>query len=263
MSFSFIVIGCGSATPIGHRLSSAFILKHNRSVFLIDCGEGSQMYLKENHVHLQRINQIFISHLHGDHFFGLIGLLSSMHLFGRNIPLTIYAPRELEAIIKLQLKAGATVLSYPLFFRQTQNEEKELLYEDKEVEVYSFPLNHSIPTTGFLFKEKIKPNYPIFVPKSFAYCSDTAYSEAIIPYIKGVDLLYHESTFMESDIQIAESRQHSTARQAAKIAKMANVKRLLIGHYSARYSDVQCFLEEAKLEFQNVLMAFEGLCINI
>lgn len=261
MSFSLTVIGCGSATPVGTRLSSAFALRHRRQVFLIDCGEGTQMHLKEHHIHMQRISHVLVSHLHGDHFFGLAGLLSSMHLFGRSHPLNVFGPPELEHIIRYQLEVGGTELRYPLTFVPTQAEEPQLLFSDGHVEVMSFPLMHSLPTTGFLFRE-IRQNER-HRPKSFAYCSDTCYTESILPYVKGVDLLYHESTFLRGEERLAVERFHSTAEQAAMLAQKAEVKRLLLGHYSARYSDTHSFLEEAEGVFPESVLASEGLILNV
>ena len=277
MGFTLTVIGCGSATPVGHRLSSAFVLKKENSCFLIDCGEASQLHLKDNHIRMQRIEHIFISHLHGDHYFGLVGLLSSMHLFGRRAPLHLYGPPALETIVNMQLEAGCTELLYPLHFHPTQDREFALLYEDRTISVYSFPLDHGMPTTGFLFKENVPERVvpaqylsdvlaaarPKSLPKSFAYCSDTAYNEDIIPYIKGVDLLYHEATFLESEVDLAKSRFHTTARQAAQLARKAEVKKLLVGHYSARYAGTHEFVVEASEYFSPVLPATEGLVLEI
>lgn len=227
---------------------------------MIDCGESTQQYLKDNHIRMQRIGHIFISHLHGDHYFGLICLLSSMHLFGRRTPLHLYAPPVLESIIKIQLEVGGTELMFPLVFHPTQAQTPELLYEDSSLTVQSFPLDHGMPTTGFIFKEKEKGKTS---PKSFAYCSDTAYCEAIIPYIRHVDLLYHETTFLDSEIELAKSRFHSTARQAALIARKAEVKKMLMGHYSARYLGTRNFVKEASSIFSEVVAAEEGLLLEI
>ena len=262
MSFSLTVIGCGSATPVGHRLSSAFVLRRNRQFFLIDCGEGAQMDLKDNYIHMQRIQQVLISHLHGDHYFGLVGLISSMHLFGRTYPLTVYAPPELEHIVRHQLEVGRTELSYPLRFVPLEGEGCFRIFEDKSLEVFAFPLQHGLPAFGFLFREKGRAGGGT-PPKSFAYCSDTAYTESILPYIQGVDLLYHESTFLESERKLAEERLHTTARQAAMLACKAEAGRLLLGHYSARYADIQAFEAEAGELFPEVELAREGLQLTI
>lgn len=262
MSLTLTVIGCGSATPVGHRLSSAFVLRHNRQVFMIDCGEGAQMYLKENHIHMQRIQHILISHLHGDHYFGLVGLLSSMHLFGRDYPLTVYAPPELEHIVRYQLEVGQTELSYPLRFVSLTGEEAFRIFDDKGLEVSAFPLQHGLPAYGFVFKEKTRPG-GLNPARSFAYCSDTVYTESILPHIQGVDLLYHESTFLESERNLAEKRLHSTAHQAAMLAQKAGVGKLLLGHYSARYADIQAFQAEAGEIFPQVELAREGLQLTI
>ena len=220
------------------------------------------MYLKDNHIHMQRISKVFISHLHGDHFFGLVGLISSMHLFGRNHQLTVYGPPALEQIVRHQLEVGGTELCYPLSFVGTRTDGPELLYEDQELQVCSFPLRHSVPTTGFLFRERGNSLSPR-PPKSVAYCSDTAYDESLIPYVQGVDLLYHESTFLNSESHLAVERFHSTAEQAATLARKAQVKKLLLGHYSARYADVQFFLKEAQPLFPDVMLAQEGLTVNV
>lgn len=219
------------------------------------------MYLKDNHIHMQRISRIFISHLHGDHFFGLIGLISSMHMFGRSQPLTVYGPPELEHIIRYQLEIGGTELCYPLHFVPTHPEGLELLLDTHSEQVFSFPLQHSVPTTGFLFREK-KSTDARTAPKSFAYCSDTAYTEDILPFLQNVDLLYHESTFLESEARLAEERLHSTASQAALIAQKAGAGKLLLGHYSARYADTQPFRQEAAEVFPEALLSAEGLTLN-
>lgn len=220
------------------------------------------MYLKDNHIHMQRVSHVLVSHMHGDHFFGLVGLLSSMHLFGRSHPLTVYGPPELEHVLRYQFDVGDTVLNYQLNFVATQAESPALLYEDNSILLYSFPLKHSVPTTGFLFREKRRELSPSR-PKSFAYCSDTQFTESIVPYVREADLLYHESTFLESEAKLAEERFHSTAAQAAKLARMAEVKRLMLGHYSARYGDTQPFLEEAMAHFPETVLAYEGLSVNV
>lgn len=304
MSLKLVVIGCGSATPVGNRISSSFALKKENEVFLIDCGEGAQMRLKSYGIRMNKISRIFISHLHGDHYFGLVGLLSTFHLFGRKDELHVYGHFPLREIIDLQIKAGNTTLSYPLHFHDIEAEKEALIYEDETIKVETFPLVHSIPTNGFLFREKPRPlnlkkefvekytpavesmqsikagndfmdsdghvllnkeiTFPSsYKPKSFAYCSDTVYTETIIPYIKGVDLLYHEATFMDDMLHAAKDKLHATASQAAYIAKAAEVKSLLIGHYSARYAILEPLLEEAKAVFQNTVAAEEGLIVEI
>ena len=306
MALYLTILGSSSATPTSSRHPSAFLLKSNKrkDYFLIDCGEGTQILMRRASIHMQRISRIFISHLHGDHYFGLIGFISTQNLLGRKEELHIYAHKPLEKIINLQLKVEKTLLNYPLIFHTINTRKKEtVLYEDNDVKVLTFPLLHSIPTNGFLFKEigmnrlinkqfveeyrpspqqiaSVKAGNDFLVKdgtllsnkditsfsedfKSFAYCSDTIYDEKIVPYIKNVDMLYHEATFMEELKSIAAEKYHSTTKQAAQIAKLANAKRLLIGHYSARYKDIIPLLEEAKEVFPETLAAFEGSTIKI
>ncbi|MDD2623138.1 MAG: ribonuclease Z [Bacteroidales bacterium] len=304
MPLKLYVIGCGSATPIGQRISSAFALKKENEFFLVDCSEGAQMQLKPYGIRMQKISRVFISHLHGDHYFGLIGLLSSLHLFGRTEPIHIYGHAVLKKIIDLQMKAGNTTLSYPLCFHTIKSHKHALIYEDDEIKVETFPLIHSIPTNGFVFREKSKnrnlkkdfiadynpsvewiqrlkagenfvdgtgnhiENQMIttpssYQPKSFAYCSDTVYTESILPYIQGVDLLYHEATFMDNMKDVARDKLHATASEAATIAKAANVKALLIGHYSARYASLEPLLQEARAIFPATIAAEEGLVLDV
>ncbi len=265
---------------------------------MVDCGEGTQVSLRRMHVHFQKINHIFISHLHGDHFFGLIGLISSMHLLGRTKKLTVYGPPELNDIIDLQLRVSLTELQYPLVFHPTQAEIPQQLFENEFLAISSFPVLHRIPTTGFLFREKpgerrIRKeviemlNIPVHEIgsikrgadfrdskgrlhlnssltsepsplRSYAFCADTAYYENIIPVVKGVDLLYHETTFMQDKAANAAEKFHSTTKEAATIALKAGVKKLLIGHYSARYDDLLPLLEEAKEVFPLTELAIEG-----
>ena len=306
MAIDITVLGSSSATPTSSRHPSAFLLKSNKrkDYFLIDCGEGTQILMRRARIRMQRVSRIFISHLHGDHFFGLIGFIFTQNLLGRTEELHVYAHKPLEKIIKIQLKVEKTVLSYPLIFHPIPlKKKKNILYEDASIEVITFPLVHSIPTNGFLFREKgatrlidkefiteyhpsikqiaaikkgndfIAPNGEILKNenisflsddlKTFAYCSDTIYTETIIPYIYNVDMLYHEATFMEELADIAKEKYHSTAKQAAEIAILAHAKKLLIGHYSARYKDLKPLIAEAKAVFPETLAAFEGSTIKI
>jgi len=259
MALQLAVLGSSSATPTLHRHPSAFTLKSDKrkDFFLIDCGEGTQMLLRRANIRMQRISRVFISHLHGDHFFGVIGFVTTQNLFGREEELHIYSHKPLEKIIKLHLQIENITLSYPLIFHTIDARKKKnyVLYEDEIMEISTFPLLHSIPTNAFLFREKNG--------KSFAYCSDTAYTEAIIPYIRGVNLLYHEATFLDDMQKVAKEKYHATAKQAAEIAKLANVKQLLIGHYSARYKDITPLLDEAKTIFPNTLAAIEGEMVKV
>lgn len=301
--FEVTVLGSGSATPSLIRNPSAQLLNAAGHFFLVDCGEGTQIQLRRYSVKLQRIGCILISHLHGDHYFGLMGLLQTMHLLGRQAKLTLICPPALKEIIDLQNKHSQTGLSFELVYVFTDPKEKQLVYDDKHIEIYSFPLNHRIDCTGFLFKEKpglrkiikeqlqkhsisvaeinnlrlgfdVKDEQGRVVlnkdltegapaPRSYAYCSDTIFDERITNYIKEVNLLYHETTFLETEKERAKKTYHTTASQAAKIAAMASAKQLLIGHFSARYGNTGDFLNEAKREFENTLLAEEGITYKI
>ena len=257
MTFSLTVLGSNAAIPANNRNLSAHLLNANERFFLIDCGEGTQFQLRRYHISFQRIKRIFISHLHGDHFFGLIGLLHSMHLLGRKEELHLYAPAPLQSIIEIQMEASETRLIYPLIFHSLQMDQPGLVCEEERISVHSFPLNHRIPTCGFVFREKNPPR-KVQVARSYAYCSDTGYSEAIIPFVTGVDLLYHEATFMQDKAAAAREKLHATAIEAATIAARAKVKKLLIGHFSARYEDIAPLLAEARSVFPETFPAEEG-----
>lgn len=303
LPFNLTILGCSSATPTSERNPTSQLVGHGDKLFLVDCGEGTQVSLRRMHIHFQRIRHIFISHLHGDHFYGLIGLVSSMHLLGRTKPLHVFGPPMLKEILDLQLLASQTTLLYPLEFHQTQAEKPETIFEDEHISITSFPMLHRIPTTGFLFSEKryerkirkdviellkipvhlipslragndfhapdgtIFPNETITIeppaPRSYAFCSDTAYFEDIIPVVKGANLLYHETTFMNDRIANATDKFHSTTGQAAAIALKAGVKKLLIGHYSARYDNLQPLLDEAREVFPDSELAVEGCVFEI
>jgi ribonuclease Z len=303
MTFSVTILGSNSAIPTLTRNPSAHLLNVNERLFLIDCAEGTQLQIRKFHVHFQRIKRIFISHLHGDHFFGLIGLLNSLHLLGRKDEIHLYGPPMLKEIIDLQLEASQTTLNYPLFFYPLSFSGYDLIFEDEKVSVHSFPLVHSVPTCGFIFREKkqlrrIKKNILSEVnipieerhnikrgqdftdekgrifrndeltldpdrPRSYAYCSDTAYTETILPFIQYCDLLYHETTFMQKMAANAREKQHSTTIEAATLAKKAHVKKLLIGHFSARYDDLQPLLDEARTVFPETILAEDGMTVNI
>ncbi len=303
MTFSVSILGSSSATPTSSRNPSGLLVNIDYKYFLVDCGEGTQMQLRRYHHKLQKIKHIFISHLHGDHFFGLIGLISTLHLLGRKDELHVYANEQLQEIIHLQLKVSGTELSFPFFFHPTDWHNTQIIYEDDDRYVKSFPLNHRIPTTGFLFYEKEKPrkllkeflfaqdvpvaeipkikggadfinseggifkNDEITTPppeaRSFAYCSDTAYFEAIIPEIRNVNLLYHEATFTNDLKQVAIEKLHSTAGQAATIAKKAAAGELVISHFSARYKVLEELLEEARSIFPNTHLAKDGKIFEV
>ena len=230
---------------------------------MIDCAEGTQLQLRRYKVHFQRIRHICISHLHGDHYYGLIGLLTSFHLLGRKDDLHLYGPPDLWEIIELQLKVSNTELIYPLYFHPLVMNAYDLIFEDDKVTVHSFPLVHCIPTCGFVFREKKAERNSLGGPRSYAYCSDTMYSETIIPYIGHCSLLYHETTFLKNMSKAAKDKFHSTTIEAATIAKISGAKKLLIGHYSARYDDLKPMLEETMSIFPNTIIAEDGLKINI
>jgi len=266
--------------------------------FLINCGEGTQINLRKYKIKFTRINHIFISHLHGDHIYGLPGLISSFNLLGRKADLHIFAPPELEKSLNNYLFSIEKNINFKIIYHHTQANKKELIFEDKQVEIFTFPLIHRIHTTGFLFKEKqqkrrlIKEKIELFnvpvklrenikngddfidnngnviknnllttpppIPRSYAFCSDTAFNPKIAEYIKNVDLLYHEATFAEKLKLRAKETKHSTAKEAAKIAKLANAKKLLIGHFSSRYSDVSTLEHEAREIFPNPYAVNDG-----
>ncbi|MFA5044818.1 MAG: ribonuclease Z [Paludibacter sp.] len=288
------ILGCGSALPTKKNFPSSQILEMRDKQYMIDCGEGTQIRIRQMGIKTNRLGHIFISHLHGDHCFGLIGLISSCGMLNRTADLHIHAQVELEKIMEIQLSYFCTDLPFKVIFHSINPRKHELIFEDRSVKVFSIPLKHRVPCCGFLFEEKPRDrhilremidfyNIPTWripkikqgedftteegeiisnevlttspdSPKRFAYCSDTAYSKKIIPLIQGVDCLFHEATFMEDELVRAKQTQHSTAHQAAEIALKANVKKLIIGHYSARYIHQNELLEEAKAVFENTLL---------
>lgn len=292
------ILGCYSATPRTFTNPTSQVLEIKNHLFLIDCGEGTQVQLRKNKIKFSRIKHIFISHLHGDHYFGLIGLISTFRLLTREADLHIYGPKGIKEIITLQLKASDSWTNYRLIFHELTSKTSELIFEDDKVEVYTIPLNHRIYTNGFFFKEKpgqrkldmnavanldidvayyrkLKQGHDVLnkrgeliknetvtnppkKTKSYAFCSDTVYDESIVPIIKGADVLYHESTFLESHVHLAAPTKHSTAKQAAFIAKQAQVGRLILGHYSTRYDSLTLFKKEAETVFDNVDLAEDG-----
>jgi ribonuclease Z len=292
------VLGCYAATPRTLTNPTSQVLEINNHIVLIDCGEGTQVELRRHKIKFSRINHIFISHLHGDHFFGLPGFISTMRLLGREKELHVYGPKGIKEAITLLLKLGDSWTNYPLLFHELSSKESELVFEDEKISVTTIPLDHRVYTNGFLFREKIgkrklnidaaeaygidKAYYHNIkngknitldngkvvdnkeltfdppAPKSYAFCSDTIYDESLAAKIKDVDILYHESTFLESEADLATKTKHATAKQAAKVAKDANVKTLVLGHYSTRYKSIELFKEEASTVFPNVLLADDG-----
>lgn len=297
------ILGCNSATPKINSYPTAQVLEIKNHLFLIDCGEGTQVQLRKMKIKFNRIKHIFISHLHGDHYFGLVGLISTFRLLTRETELHIYAPKGLKEVITLQMKLSQSWTNYPLYFHELTSKSSTLIFEDDQLEVYTIPLDHRVYTNGFLFKEKPgerkldmnailnedidiayyrklkqggdvpdnKGNIienetvtkPPAEPKSYAFCSDTKYSEKIIPIIDKVTLLYHESTFLEKHKHLCAPTKHSTAIQAATIANKANAGTLVLGHYSTRYFDLNEFKEEAQTVFNNVILAKDGKVIEI
>ena len=292
------ILGCYAATPRTLSNPTSQVLEIKNRVFLIDCAEGTQVQLRKSKIKFSKINNIFISHLHGDHFYGLIGLISTFMLLNRENDLHIYGPKGIKEIILLQLRASDSYSGYNLYFHELTSKESVTVFEDEKVIVKTIPLSHRIYTNGFLFQEKnierklnfetienysidkvyfnkikfggdvtledgtIVPNSELSFPplpvKSYAYCSDTKYDENIIPIIENADYLYHESTFLESEEALSEKTMHSTAKQAATIASKAQVKNLILGHYSTRYSSIELFKEEAQTIFPSVHLAEDG-----
>lgn len=301
--FEIHILGCGSALPTTRHNATAQIVKIGNKQFMIDCGEGTQVELRRNHIHFSFINHIFISHLHGDHCFGLIGLISTFSLLGRTAPLHIYADPHLEEVMKPQIEFFCKGMNYPLFFHGIDATKHQVIFEDNTITVETLPLKHRMPCCGFLFREKPKKRHLIgemvnfydipaymrqsikdgadyttpdgeIIPnsrltkdadrsRSYAYCSDTAPCTHNNDALEGVDLLYHEATFAESEKERATQTLHSTARQAAQVASRASVKRLLIGHYSSRYETPDTLLNEARELFPDTIAAKEGMVINI
>lgn len=297
--FEIDILGCGSATPTTRHNPSSQVINVRDKLFMIDCGEGTQLQLRRSKLRFGRLMQIFISHLHGDHCFGLIGLISTLGLLGRTGELVIHSVPGLEEILRPEIDFFCKDNPFQVRIETFNPKKSEIIYEDRSLTVKTIPLKHRVPCAGFLFQEKQKeahlitdlikfynipikelakikqgadfitdeeiviPNARLTTPaepaRSYAYCSDTVYDEKIIPIIEGVDLLYHEATFTDTDAARAKQTGHSTARQAAEIAKQANAKKLMLGHFSARYPDNQILLKEAKEIFNNTILANEGL----
>ncbi|MFA6402834.1 MAG: ribonuclease Z [Salinivirgaceae bacterium] len=298
MVFSLTILGCSSAMPSPGRFSTAQVLNVLERFFLIDCGEGTQIQLKRFHIKFTRINHIFISHLHGDHFLGIFGFISSLNLNNRKLPLHIYGPFRLKEIIDLFISTMDKGIGFEIIFHPLHYQGTELIFEDDKVTVESFPLRHRVPTCGFIFREKPKlkhlksevikelnipirllqsikegfdfydedgnlhPNHTLTKEaspaRSYAFVSDTAKNQGITPIIKHVDLLYHEATFADEGKKRAKETGHSTARQAGEIAKKAEVKKLIIGHFSHRYKSLEVLLNEAREEFPNTELTNDG-----
>lgn len=297
------VVGCGSANPTRKYHPSCQTLTLRGKTMMIDCGEGTQMRLAQYGLGLNRIGHIFITHHHGDHCFGLPGLLNTMGLLGRTSQLHIHAPKELKPFVDMVMETFCHEMDYDVIFHTVDTRAHALIHQDRSLEVWSLPLSHSVPCCGYLFREKptlphirrgaietydipfsqinnikagadfqttdgrLIPNAaltePAERPRSFAYCSDTSYKPELAELIHGVDLLYHEATFAKDDAVRARLTRHSTTEQAAQIARRADVRRLLIGHYTARLKDEAAHLKEAQAVFPDTVFGYEGLTVNI
>ncbi len=298
MAFELTILGSSSATPTSKRYPTAQVLNASGRFFLIDCGEGTQIQIRKQKIGFSKIRHIFISHLHGDHYYGLIGLISTLNLLGLKNDLHIYSPSQLKDIIQPQLDFIKGKLQFNIIFHPLNFKRAQLIFEDNKIEITSFPLKHSINCCGFLFREKpaeanikkdyiqqynipvsqiklikqgadlitpegeIIPNKQLTIPPpepdSYAYCSDTAFYPQVVETIKGVRLLYHEATFTEELRDFAHKTHHSTAIDAAKIAVMAQAKKLILGHFSSRYKSARPFIEEAVTVFKNSVEAIDG-----
>ena len=301
--FNINILGCGSALPTTRHLATSQIVDLRDKLYMIDCGEGTQVQMRRMRVRFGRLAHIFISHLHGDHCFGLPGLISTLGMLGRTGELVVHGPKEVETYLRPVMDLFCRGMEFEVRFNPVDTRSHSLVMEDRSPSVYSIPLKHRIPTCGYLFAEKPKeahiiremtdfyqvpvrcmkdikqgqdyvtpegevvPNSrltrPAAPPKRYAFCSDTAYNRSIIPIIEGADLLYHEATFAECDLARAKETFHSTARQAAEIARDAHVKRLVIGHYSARYEDLSELHREAEAVFPGTILGNEGTVIPV
>lgn len=297
------ILGCYAATPRTFTNPTSQVLEIRNRLFLIDCAEGTQVELRRNKIKFSKINHIFISHLHGDHFYGLVGLISSFTLLNRTADLHVYGPKGVKEIILLQLRYANSYTGFNLYFHELESQEPVVVYEDEKVIVSTIPLKHRVYTNGYLFREKIGdrrinpdamkqyqistayfqnvkngkdvtlddgtiiPNLALtfepIPPKSYAFCSDTVYTESYLDLIRNADAVYHESTFLESEAHLSERTMHCTAKQAATIALKANVKKLILGHYSTRYDNIERFREEAQEIFPNVELADDGKVFDL
>ena len=301
--FELHILGCGSALPTTRHFPTSQIVNVRDKLFMIDCGEGAQLQFRKSHLKFSRLNHIFISHLHGDHCFGLLGLISTLNLLGRTAELHIHSPKGLETLLTPMLDFFNRQMTYKVLFHEFDTKAPMQLYEDRSLTVTTIPLRHRMPCCGFLFAEQRRPNHiiremvdfyqvpvyelnrikngadyvtpegktvsnnlltrPSAPSRSYAYCSDTIYLPSIVEQIKGVDLLFHEATFANEDAPRAKETFHTTAAQAAEIARRAEVKKLLIGHFSARYEDENILLQEASAIFPDTQLAKETLCVSV
>ena len=301
--FEVVILGCGCALPTSRHFNAAQVVNLRNKLFLIDCGEGTQIQFRRNKLNFNKLGHIFISHLHGDHFFGLMGLISTFNLLGRTAQLYVHAPAPLRNILQPQIDYFCQEMNYEVILDEIDSTKHQLIYEDRSVEVWSLPLNHRVPCCGFLFKEKplkkhiiadkikqynipiyainsikdskdytlpdgtIIPNDQLTTPadptRSYAYCSDTRYLPQLAEYLQDVDILFHEATFGEDKKNLAFATYHSTAAQAATLAKECHAKKLFIGHYAARYDDENILLNEAREIFPETFLTKENEIIQI
>lgn len=301
--FKVHILGCGSALPTPRHYASAQVVEVRGKLFLVDCGEGTQVQLRRSHIRFTKISAVFISHLHGDHCFGLIGMLSTFGLLGRTARLAVYAPAELEDMMQRQMRLFCHDFDYEVDFHAVDTTCQQVIYEDRSLTVETIPLEHRMPCCGYLFREKpvlphirrdmidfyqiplsqlnnikagadwtdndgtVVPNSqlvtPAEPPRAYAYCSDTRYMPSLHRQLQGVTTLYHESTYGEDNRLLAEKYFHSTAMQAALVARDAGVKQLLLGHYSSRYEDENVLLQEAKNVFPEVRLTDEQQIFDV
>lgn len=301
--FKIHILGCGSALPTLKHNASSQLIEMRGKCFMVDCGEGAQMQFRRSHIHFSKLNAIFISHMHGDHCFGLMGLLSTLGMLGRTSKLRIYAPKDYEPLFRQQVEFFMQTMEYEMEMIPVDTEKQQVIYEDHSLTVETVPLQHRVPCCGFIFREKstlphirrdlidyygipvsqinnikngadwtnedgdVIPNarlvQPADPPRSYAYCSDTRFVPGLKEKVKGVTVLYHESTYTSDQEDRAKIYYHSTARQAATIAAGAGVGTLLLGHYSARYNDEQVLLQEAKAVFEHSILSQEGMVFDV
>ena len=301
--FKVHILGCGSALPTLKHNSSAQVVEVRGKLFLLDCGEGTQVFLRRSHISFAKLQAVFITHLHGDHCFGLIGLISTLGLLGRTAPLHVYAPVELESLLQTQMKLFCYGLDFEVVFHAVDTTRNQVIFEDRSLTIETIPLEHRIPCCGYLFRERpslphirreaidfwhiplsqinnIKQGAdwmtpegeiianqrlttPADAPRSYAYCSDTRYIPTLHELLEDVNLLYHESTYDTANRERANQYWHSTARDAAVVARDAHVHRLLLGHYSARYEDEEKLLNEAREVFSESYLTDEGMTFDV
>ena len=301
--FRVHILGCGSALPTLKHFPSMQVVECRGKLFMVDCGEGAQLQMRRSGLSFNKMGHVFISHLHGDHCFGLIGMISTFGLLGRTAPLHVFAPAELEPMLNAQMKMFCRDLGYEVMFHSVDTTRHQTIFEDHSMTVESLPLDHRMPTCGFLFREKpllphirrdmidyygipvsqinnIKAGldwttpegevishqrltFPADAPRAYAYCSDTAYIPTLHELLRGVTTLYHESTYADDNLQMAQKYHHSTARQAAQVARAAGVRQLLLGHFSSRYLDEHVLLNEACEVFANTRLTNEMQVVDV